>query len=214
MPRPLRHVPNPRRAGFTLFELMAVVVIVLIGSTLAAPAISTALAEKRSGQVMLDLVRLGRRARADAIAYGRAHVLRYTAAGAVGNFGRVRLIRGFTGGCNTNNWTAILAAAPDCTAATSTCIDELDASASRYRLGGSDTLLSSPADFPTLDICYEPNGRMMYSADGSTTRFTANNTAAIGGGFVFTGVRQRASVNVGPTRRVIFPLGGTARVLR
>ena len=214
MSRPRRPLPNPRRAGFTLSELMAVVVLVLIGMTLAAPAISTALAEKRSGQVTLDLVRLGRRARADAIAYGRAHVLRYGATGAGGDFGRVRLLRGFTGGCNTNNWTTILAAAADCTAANSTCIDELDATASRYRLGGNDTLLSAPAAFPALDICYEPNGRMMYSANAATTRFTANNTVAIGGGFVFTAVRQRDGVNVGPTRRVIFPLGGTARVLR
>jgi prepilin-type N-terminal cleavage/methylation domain-containing protein len=214
MSRPRRHVPNPHRAGFTLSELMAVVVIVLVGMTLAAPAISTALAEKRSGQVTLDLVRLGRRARADAIAYGRAHLLRYGATGADGDFGRVRLIRGFTGGCNTNDWAAILTAATDCVAAASPCIDELDASATRYRLGGNDTLLSPPADFTTLDICYEPNGRMMYSADGSITRFTANNTAAIGGGFVFRAVRQRNSVNVGPARRVLFPLGGTARVLR
>jgi hypothetical protein len=163
---------------------------------------------------MLDLVRLGRRARADAIAYGRAHLLRYGATGANGNFGRVRLIRGFTGGCNTNNWATIFTAATDCVSAASPCIDELDASATRYRLAGNDTLLSPPPDFATLDICYEPNGRMMYSVNGSTTRFTANNTVAIGGGFVFQAVRQRGSVNVGPTRRVLFPLGGTARVLR
>jgi len=55
--------PDPRQAGFTLYELMAVVMIILVGMTLAAPTISTALAEKRTGQVALDLVRLGRRAR-------------------------------------------------------------------------------------------------------------------------------------------------------
>lgn len=209
-----RHRPDPRRAGFTLYELMAVVLIILVAMALAAPAISTTLAEKRSGQVALDLVRLGRRARTDSMAYGRAQVLRYTAAGAAGAFGRVRLFRGIAGGCNTNNWLAIFAAGGVCGAAASTCVDELDASSSRYRLGGNDTLLSPPAAFPAVDICYEPNGTMMYSVNGAITRFTANNSAALGGGFVFTVVRQRSGAVEGPTRRVVFPLGGTARVLR
>jgi len=214
MPRTRRALRDPRLAGFTLYELMAVVMIILVGMTLAAPTISTALAEKRTGQVALDLVRLGRRARADSIAYGRAQVLRYSNAGAFGAFGRVQLFRGIAGGCNTNNWVPIFAAAGTCGSATSTCVDELDASNSRYRLGGNDSLLTSPAAFPAVDICYEPNGTMMYSVNGGTTRFTPNNSAALGGGFVFSVVRQRSGANEGPTRRVVFPLGGSARVLR
>lgn len=210
-----RYPPDPRRAGFTLIEMMAVVVVIMVGMALAAPAISTTLAEKRTGQVALDLVRLGRRARADSIAYGRSQVLRYSAAGAAGAFGRVQLFRGIAGGCNTNNWIPIYAAlGAGCGTAASTCVDELDASATRYRLGGNDSLLSPPAAFPVVDICYQPNGTMMYSPNGATTRFTANNSAAIGGGFVFTVVRQRSGAAAGPMRRIVFPLGGSARILR
>ena len=214
MPHARRHRPAPRRAGFTLFELMAVVLIVMVAMALAAPSVTTALAEKRTGQVALDLVRLGRRARADSIAYGRAHVLRYSAAGAGGAFGRVQLFRGIAGGCNTNDWVPIFAAGAACGSASSTCVDELDASASRYRLGGSDSLLSAPAGFAAVDICYQPSGVMMYSPNGGVTRFTANNSPALGGGFVFTIVRQRSGATEGPARWVVFPLGGTPRILR
>jgi hypothetical protein len=194
--------------------MMAVVVIIMVAMALAAPSIGTTLAEKRVGQVGLDLVRLGRRARADSIAYGRAHVLRYSAAGAGGAFGRVQLFRGIAGGCNTNNWTPIVAAGAVCGTEASTCVDELDASATRYRLGGDDALLTPPAGFPVVDLCYQPNGMMMYSADAATTRFSANNSAALGGGFVFSVVRQRSGVTQGPARRIVFPLGGSARILR
>ena len=215
MPTARRHPPDPRRAGFTLYELMAVVMIILVGMTLAAPTISVTMAEKRTQQVALDLVRLGRRARADSIAYGRAQVLRYTAASATGSFGRVRLYRGIAGGCNTNNWTTVLAGlGAGCGAAASTCVDELDASESRYRLGGNDSQLDPPAGFQAVDICYQPNGTMMYSVNAATTRFTANNSAALGGGFVFTVVRQRSGTNEGPTRSIVFPLGGSPRILR
>lgn len=209
-----RHRPDPRRSGFTLYELMAVVLIILVSMTLAAPTLTTALAEKRTGQVALDLVRLGRRARADSIAYGRAQVLRYSATGAFGAFGRVQLFRGIAGGCNTNTWTPIFAAGAVCGTAASTCVDELDAGASRYRLGGNDALLSPPAAFPVVDICYEPNGTTMYSPNGGVTRFTPNNSAALAGGFVFTVVRQRSGVTQGPARRIVFPLGASARILR
>lgn len=209
-----RHRPDPRRAGFTLYELMAVMVIIMVAMALAAPTLTTTLAEKRAGQVALDLVRLGRAARADAIAYGRASVLRYTATGAGGAFGRVQLFRGIASGCNTNAWAPIFAAGAVCGTAASTCVDELDASSSRYRLGGNDVLLSPPAAFPAIDLCFQPNGTTMYSTNGAIARFTANNSAAIGGGFVFTVVRQRSGANDGATRRVVFPLGGTARVLR
>lgn len=208
-PRPPR-APRDAQAGFTLIEMMIVVVIIAISAALAAPTIITAFAERRANMAAIDLVRLGREARASAIAYNRAHVLRYTTFSSPGSDGRVQLFRGIAGGCNANNWVTIMGG-PVCGALNSMCIDETNMGEARWQIGNNVTRVRAPGYSP-LDICFQPNGAVMmrYNA-GINGSFFDGNTMS--GGVVFTVQRINGGSPAGPTRRVVFPLGSTPRVV-
>ena len=200
------------RSGFTLLEMMIVVVIIAVSAALAGPAMVTAFAEHRVSEAAIDLVRLGRRARSEAIAYNRAHVLRYTDTSAPGSDGRVLLYRGVSGGCNSNwnNWVT-LTGSPACGLAGSMCLDQTNMGDSRWHVGSNVTQMRAPGYAP-LDICYQPNGATMmrYGAGISGPFFEGNAT---GGGIVFTFQRIHNGTPDGPARRVVFPIGATPRVL-
>ncbi|MBK8171322.1 MAG: hypothetical protein IPK60_13380 [Sandaracinaceae bacterium] len=201
--------PNRKLAGFTLVELMIAICIIITVTALAAPAIGTARADARAARASQNLIRLGRRARAESIAYGRAHLLRYTTASSVGSQGRMMLYRGVTSTCNSNNWLAILAS-PTCGVANSMCVDELDLGDTQYNTTTHTVLLRSPA-FAFVDICYQPNGNMLHR-EIATARFIDQNTVA--GGFAFNITRAVDGVQDGVTRTVVFPLGGVPRLFR
>ncbi len=192
--------------GFTLMELLIVIIIIAVSAGLAAPAIGTAMAERRVAQAALDLVRIGRQARSEALGYGRAHVLRFTNSSSVGVLGRVRVFRGINNGCNTNDWVTIMAAA-------SMQIEDFDMSDQQYQVGSHSIQLRAPND--PLDVCFEGSGVVRYRSGATATgngRFTDANT--VGGGFVVTLQRQVDGTSAGVVRRVILPLGGQPRVLR
>src|SRR5688500_17355425 len=91
--------------GFTLMEMMVVVIIIGIIAALAAPTVGTAMADRRTNNAALDVVRLFREARADSIQYGRATVVDYNNLGTPGGVGaRMRVFRGITSTCNSNNF--------------------------------------------------------------------------------------------------------------
>lgn len=206
---------------------MVVVVVIMIMTALAMPAISSALAEQRTNQAALDLVRLARRARSAAAAYGRAHVLRYEQATPVsGNPGHVELWRGINNGCTTNNWddsglpAYVGLATADC-ANSPMCLEDLSMAQGEY-LADSHMIQMRVVDGTNssinfnwpLDICYEPVGSTMWR-DGNQG-FTKLNQGNVNGGFRFRfrPLDRGSSTKDGVDRFAVLPLGGDPRILR
>jgi prepilin-type N-terminal cleavage/methylation domain-containing protein len=197
--------------GFSLFELMAVIAIVAIVAALAMPAMSDAMASRRANEATHDLVRVARRARSEAAAYGLAHLLRYDDS----NNGSVEIWRGTNDRCGATNWGSVISG--NC-GTQSACLGSIvmsdQSGGSGYYQTGSMELEMTIPDFDGgVDVCYEPHGVMMWR-DGHSGTFSDQNT-------INGGVRVRfrplepGTTNVdGVVRWVVLPLGTGARVVR
>jgi type II secretory pathway pseudopilin PulG len=185
-------------------EAMAVVVLIGITTAIAIPSISGAVSDSRASETTRSLVVLGRQARSEAVAYGRAHVMRWSATGN----GSFTVYRGFVSDCNGNAWPTVFSA-PACGAAGSMCVGQL--LASDASLGDSEVRIASAEGLANIDICYEPSGRMKFRT-GTIGQFIATNT--ISGGFRFTFTRFEDGSPIGVVRTILVPLGGDVRELR
>lgn len=199
---PLRNAVSKRTEGFTLIELMIVVVIIAVVAALALPSIATGLRDRAANQAALDLVRLARRARAEAAGYGRAHMLHFDAA----TDGSAELYRGFVGRCALNNWAAVTAGGCD---DNTMCIDSLVMNRDHRSLSTINMALSDGTNW--LELCFETSGVVRHRTTPGGTFTDAN---VVNGGFQFLFQRYNADGNLGVARRVLVPLGGTARILR
>lgn len=213
------------RAGYTLVELMMIVLIIAISVVAFTPGFSRAMADRRVSSAARELIRIGRRARSDTFGYLRAHLVWIDPVAR-----QVQLLRGPTNSCALTDWVNV---ATDCPAAVDTvpggrCLENLFLSA----MAGSDQPIglfeetTQGTSYSTLGraLCYAPSGVVSWgrgddlTAATVTTRLSTANSAAVAGGFIFalvngTAAPITASVTT-RTHRVLFSLGGTARSIR
>ena len=231
---PSRH----RAAGFSLIELMVVVTILSILVLAARPSFNKYLANKHSVAAAADVVRLGRRARADSLGLQRAHLLYFEpGAGDVRPFGRVSLVRGNALHCRHENWAPLLATCqPGMTQnpGSSACVDRLDLSHSHWYHrphalvlasvpagdeANANTYLSITAPTGTRALCYDAFGRVFWSTDPvgpamtfSPSSFDPNFAGAFT--FVMGLLDDTSGERRYPGMVLSFPLGGNPRRLR
>lgn len=200
-----------RSAGFTLLEALVVVAIIGISAAIAAPALTEAMADRRAGEAMHGLVRIGARARSEAMATGRAHVLVYTDAssGTAAN-GMVQLWRGRVNLCSTNNWGAIISGS--CSADVD-CVEALDMGT--YDYGTHQVRMRLPGA-GAATLCFQPDGEVLVSnvVGGTASPFGPNAPDGSPDAVRFTVDRLANGTIVGVQRVVVFPFGGTPRVAR
>lgn len=125
-------------------ELLVVVLIIAITAMLAGPAWRAAAEERRTSEAALDLVRVFRRMRSESMAYGRAHILRYTTA----DSGTFEVYRGTASECNSNLWAPLVAEGPcgDTVAfPNSYCVDGFSMADEAYSIGGTTIQVTAVA---------------------------------------------------------------------
>lgn len=190
-------------------EALVVIAIIGISAAIAAPALMQAMADRRAGEAMHALVRLGARARSEAMATGRAHVLVYSnASGGSPANGSVQLWRGRANLCATNNWGTIVTGT---CAGNPSCLELLDMG--QYNHGTHQVRLRLDGTAGAT-LCFQPDGELLVS----------NVVGGVGAPFVptapdgsleavrFTITRLVDGSPEGVQRAVVFPFGGNPRV--
>jgi type II secretory pathway pseudopilin PulG len=213
------------RAGYTLVELMMIVMIIGVSVMAFTPGFSRAMADRRVSLATREVIRVGRRARADTFGYLRAHLVWIDP-----SLGIVQLLRGPTNSCTLASWGTV---ASDCATALpgQRCLENLVLS----NLSGQtraisvfeEVINSGSTAYSTVGraLCFHPSGVMMYGSGATVAAATASlqsdnvsGTGGVNGGFIFSllaGTSQPSSANAAQrVHRVLFPMGGSARSLR
>jgi prepilin-type N-terminal cleavage/methylation domain-containing protein len=210
---------RPRRAGYTLIELMMVVLIIGSSVLAFAPGISRAMAERRVSTAARELIRLGRRARSDSFGYLRAHLVWITPAN-----GRVQLLRGPTNSCVYADWATIQAEC-DATPVGANCVEDFrvenftsgSGAIGLYEETGST---ATPAyTSATRALCYTASGILQHTTGFALPLVTTNLSESndVNGGFVYTlhsGSVEPDAAAGDRVHRVLFPLGSSPRSWR
>lgn len=195
---PQRQRRRPHQRGFTLIELMVVVIIVGVVAALAAPTIGNALANRRTNELALEVVRIVRQGRSAAVGQGRAYFLQIDPATE-----EMMLFRGRTNRCTPHaSWAAITSAGchgnPRCTAYVEGPV--VGTSSYDIQIDGADN---------PIDICFEPSGITRWSQASSA--FAATHPR---GGVQVNVRRVVDGSTAGVAKIVVVPFGADARVMR
>jgi len=222
VPFRLRTSASRRSQGFTLVELMAVVVLIAMMTGLAAPSMMDALADARARDLTGQIVNLYNGARARAMGSGRAQLVRFTAADHNGQGGLVAY-EGNNSSCNASNWAAIVALG---CGAGGFCTDQLNPATRQLsdevlQLGMRTTGAAGSFGEAAADMCFEPSGTSFWRAGaavGANLLMSSSNGGAGGnlsGGFLIRVQRLNADgESLSPDRTLTVPLGAAARVAR
>lgn len=216
-PGPMR--PRRNQEGYTLFELMVVVLIIGILAGLAVPSVTSAMRERRKTRAAHDVVRVFQVARQASIASGAAHLLRLNE-GDNGGRGSINVFRGDTNRCNTSAWDTTVQVSSGCEG-NLRCLRQGNWNPYLFEPTGSnytiDLDLTNNGLGTTIDVCYEGNGVMTWR-NGTTGFFSDNPVLADGstpnGAFRINVSALVNSADPGVVRRVFVPFGGEARFVQ
>lgn len=214
--------------GYTLLELMIVVLIMGAMAALVAPGLGEFMADARASGAAEELVRLNRVIRARVNQTGLAHLMVFTAtndaAGSQG-LGRIRVYEGMNNHCSQTPWMQTI----------NGTIDDGHRPVEGVDMGDPAYNLSSTSSAPTASdtgrqvisiqastaaasaiLCFEPGGNTFRGANDGTApaigyNFTPQTTPE-----TFTVIRSASRGGVmeprGVNREVIFPAGGNGRM--
>lgn len=191
--------PRRSRAGFTLIELMIVVVIVGVTAALVAPGVMRTMGIARANRCQYDAARMFRAARTNAIGTGRAHLVELVPT--AGNV-QLNVYIGDSSSCSRSTWGGIIG-----TAAPVDGIAEINYTQNPH--GVLIRYLPGPGGTVPRQVCFEPQGER-WQRLGTTGPFTRGV-----GTLIFAIDRLEGGSMAGdPQRQVVMPQYGTARVLR
>ncbi len=188
-------------AGFTLLELMAVVAVVGIMIAIAAPGFGDARRRERASSYATSMATTFNAIRGAAAHSGRAHAIQFRGNGTVSTW------RGAHRHCNAAQFDQIIGAS---CAGSDRCLEFL--SPTHMLPAGANWTYEVTTTAPDTDfvMCVEPNGRTAYAASPSV-RFTYDAAGAMSGGVMITVQLRDSGSDVGPERRVVWPMGAPAR---
>jgi type II secretion system protein H len=202
--------PRLIAAGFTLLELMVVVIIISVVAVMAAPSMLNAQKDRRAFQAAADIAALVREARARSFGKGAAVLVRIDAPGGSAQRGKVTIrddadpVTGNprVGGCRGTDWTT----API---------------AETYQITEDD--IEATGDTAVALICFAPSGRsyMITGAALSETQVPGAPSmsealeamALAPETFAIQVERKVSGTSTGLRRRVLLSPAGAARVV-